>query len=430
MNKVRKKFCAGVYERRFLLLLIIMPLMIGACGDQKKKTITWTEYEPVYMSQEEFAGAVQLDEPREMSRPGKIYFHDGFLFVNELNKGIHIIDNSDPADPSKVGFINIPASKDLAVKGDLLYADSHSDLLVFDIGDMQNPELVSREENVFEQSAEEAPGTLHSQIDQSKGVVVDWEPVEVEEVCEGNCWGVGPETSTDGNFWANAADGGGSESSGVGGSMARFTITGDHLYAVDRRSLFTFDIASEEPRQQSKKDIGWAIETIFPYEDNLFIGSASAMYIYDISDPDFPAELSVYEHFTACDPVVVENDLAYVTLRSGNSCRQGVNRLEIIDVEDRLNPKEIAFYEMINPHGLGIDEGILFISEGEHGLKVMDATDPKEVEQLRHFKEIKTFDVIPFNDVLMVTGEEGILQYDYSDPEEIKLLSTLPIEEG
>ncbi|NBC03329.1 MAG: hypothetical protein GVY20_06455 [Bacteroidetes bacterium] len=82
---------------------------------------------------------------------------------------------------------------------------------------------------------------------------------------------------------------------------------------------------------------------------------------------------------------------------------------------------------MIKPHGLGIDDGYLFVSEGEFGLKIMDATDPLNIKLLDHIKDIKTFDVIPHNGVLMVTGESGIIQYDYSDIQNLKKLSTIPV---
>lgn len=421
----------ALHTKLFFLTLLI-PFFFASCGDKRLQTVTWIEYEPVYMSHEEFTAAVATEEPHELRNPGKIYFYDGFLFVNEVNEGVHIIDNSDPASPSNVGFINIPANKDIAVKEDLLYADSHSDLLVFNIENMQNAELVTRKEGVFSFSANKYPGFPYQQVDPSKGIVVDWKPVEVEEVCEGDCYSPYRGWVTiEGAFLSDGAGGlqTGTAPSGAGGSMARFAITGNYLYAVDDKNLLTFDISSSEPTLANKKDVGWTIETIFPYENSLYIGSERAMYIFDITDPTAPVKLSIYSHLTACDPVVVEDDFAYVTLRGGGPCPRDVNRLEVIDVEDRSNPKEVAFYEMINPHGLGIDGGYLFISEGDKGLKIMDANDPYNIKQLRHIKNIKTFDVIPFNNVLMVTGENGILQYDYSDINNLEHLSTIPVQD-
>ena len=408
-------------------LILFSTLLFSACEDQRIQTITRIEFQPVYMTEQEFMNAVQMDEPQSLHNPGKIYLHNGFLFVNEISKGVHIIDNRDPAAPSNVGFIIIPANKDIAVKGERLYADSHSDLLVFDISDMQNAELISRKEGVFEFSASKHPSFPYQPADPEKGIVVDWKKVEVEEVCEGNCYG----SRVD---WALADGGGlnsvGSESSaGIGGSTARFAISGDYLYAVDDRSLLGFDISGPEPVNVSRKEVGWAIETIFPHKDNLFIGSMSAMYIYSIAQPEFPTQLSVYPHFTACDPVVVEGNFAFVTLRNSERCPQGVNRLEVIDVQNLMNPKKVAFYQMLNPHGLGIDNGNLFVGEGDKGLRILDASDPNNVKQLRHISDIKARDVIPFNNVLMVTGGDGIVQYDYSDINDLKLLSTIPIVE-
>lgn len=92
-------------------------------------------------------------------------------------------------------------------------------------------------------------------------------------------------------------------------------------------------------------------------------------------------------------------------------------------------PHKIAAYPMANPHGLGIDNGYLFVSEGDMGLKIMDAENPLDIKLLRHIEDIKTFDVIPFNDVLMVTGKSGIQQYDYSDINDIQHLSTIPVKQ-
>ena len=107
----------------------------------------------------------------------------------------------------------------------------------------------------------------------------------------------------------------------------------------------------------------------------------------------------------------------------------GVNQLDVVDVADLANPKKVKSHSMINPHGLGIDDGNLFISEGDHGLKIMDASDPHNISLLRHITDIKTYDVIPYKGVLMVTGRDGIIQYDYSDINDLKHLSTIPVYE-
>ena len=84
---------------------------------------------------------------------------------------------------------------------------------------------------------------------------------------------------------------------------------------------------------------------------------------------------------------------------------------------------------MTNPHGLGIENGTLFICEGEYGLKVYDATDINKIAEnlIEHNKQIHAFDVIPFQNVLLLIGEDGFYQYDYSDIHNIKLLSHIAV---
>jgi len=218
---------------------------------------------------------------------------------------------------------------------------------------------------------------------------------------------------------------------GVGGSLARFTLNGDHLYMLDGGDLQTVDVTAEhDPVAKQRNFIAWDIETIFPYEENLFIGSSSGMHIMDVSQPESPTLLSTYQHIQSCDPVVVDDKYAYVTLRSGNACQGFTNQLEVINIEDLRSPQLLKVYPMTNPHGLGIDDKTLFICDGDDGLKAFDVSDVNTISDhlLVHYKDINATDVIPFNNILMMIGSDGIFQYDYSDPANIKLLSQITVD--
>ncbi|MFN5431151.1 MAG: LVIVD repeat-containing protein, partial [Cyclobacteriaceae bacterium] len=210
--------------------------------------------------------------------------------------------------------------------------------------------------------------------------------------------------------------------------MARFTIEGNYLYMLDAGSIHSVSIeALTNPVVKSKSMIAWDIETIFPHNGILFFGAQSGMYIYGLADPEKPNRISQYTHVRSCDPVVVEGDLAYVTLRSGTTCQGFTNQLEVINIKDLTNPVLLKIYPMTNPHGLGIDNKNLFVCDGDDGLKVYDATDHLKISdnQLAHYKNINTYDVIPYQNVAIMTGKDGIYQYDYSNPKDIKQLSRL-----
>ncbi len=213
------------------------------------------------------------------------------------------------------------------------------------------------------------------------------------------------------SFNQNNASGGGE--SGQGGSLARFTIAGSYLYTVNNKSLVTYDITSSTPQRLSNTIIGNNIETIFPYQDKLFIGSQTGMYIYSRANPAQPSFISLYEHIQSCDPVVAQGNYAYVTLRSGTDCRFGSNLLDVIDVSNPAAPEIVNSYQMLNPHGLGIDGNLLFVCEGRYGLKVYDASNPEDPTLIQFIEDFQAYDVIPRDGVLIITGDDGIFQYRY-----------------
>ena len=224
--------------------------------------------------------------------------------------------------------------------------------------------------------------------------------------------------------------GAGSESgTGIGGSMARFTIVGDYLYTVDSYNLNTFDISDQiNPNFKTEVNLGWGVETIFPYDNKLFIGAQNGMHIYDLLNKEEPKWISTYQHITSCDPVVVQGDYAFVTLRGGTECQGFNNQLDIIDISKIDEPTLFKSYPMINPHGLGVDGECLFITEGEYGLKMYNISNLDNINLTEHFKDISSVDVIPFMDVLMVIGNDGFHQYSYDcDKGEIGYISTIPI---
>ena len=180
--------------------------------------------------------------------------------------------------------------------------------------------------------------------------------------------------------------------------------------------------------KKSTNQLSWDIETIFPFEDKLFIGSNTGMHIFDNTTPSSPKRLSIFQHARACDPVVVENDKAYVTLRQG-WCGAAPNQLDVVDVKNLSAPFLIKSYQMENPHGLSIMNNILTVCEGKYGLKSFDAKDASDVKLQQHIKNIHAFDVIQLDDKhLLMVGEDGLYQYDNTDPKNLKLLSKIEVK--
>ncbi len=401
---------------RPLLFLLAMIILQGCAKKENNlQKFTYTITQPVFANRSDVLANVKSSEPRLLENPGKIYVRGKYLLISEIDKGVHIIDNSDPRNPVNTAFINIPGNLDIAMHGSYLYADLSSDLVAININDPLNAKLESVRRDMFTDKGYSTDSTL---------ILIGLITKDTTIYTEPGLW-----YSNDVGNLPNASS---SEKTGgvngKAGSTSRFAISHNYLYTVSQSTLNALTLTNPaKPELTSTIPIGWQIESIFPFDEHLFIGSASGIFIYDVSSASAPAAKGAFSHATACDPVVTDGKYAYSTLRTGTTCTRGVNQLDVLDVEDVNNPKLLRTYPMNNPHGLGIDNGLLFICEAEHGLKIYDADDPKNLKLLRLEKSVEAFDVIPHNNILIVTSPEGIYQYDYSDVKHFKLLSKIKV---
>ncbi len=407
---------------RWITATLFMLIILSSCEDTVETTYTYKTQVPVLLEVNTFRNAEIVIEPgKPLESPGKIYIYGDYLFISEPDKGIHILDNSDPRSPSPLNFINIPGTADLAINSHILYADNYVDLLAFDISNPKEVNLVKREEDVFPNLYSDAEtGTIR--------VFKDTLITSSEPTMHMGWWGR-PAFRTDMMaFAAQSANTSMAQSYGQGGSMARFTLLNGHLYTVDDHKLRVFDVMNPvDPNYLKEISLGWGIETIFPYKNNLFIGSMTGMFIFDASTPANPTLMSSYQHVTACDPVVVNDTHAFVTLRSGVMCRFGVDELHILDITNLHVPKLLKTYPMDNPHGLGLSGEHLYIAEGKHGLKSFNVADVMSLKSVEHLKDLRSVDIIPGPKSLIVIGPDGVCQFDYQAPDKLSKLSCISV---
>ena len=122
--------------KRVLLLLGLASIVCAAFYYPYNRE-SWT-YSPVFISRDALDNSVKfIPQPREMIQTGKIYYKRPYIFVNERYKGVHIINNTNPAHPVNEGFVLAPGCMDMAVKGNILYLDNAVDLVSFDLDTKQ-----------------------------------------------------------------------------------------------------------------------------------------------------------------------------------------------------------------------------------------------------------------------------------------------------
>ncbi len=411
----------------------MLVLLSSSCEDRKFQTFTANV--PIYMSYDNLREAIEAEEPRALEEPGKIYFKDNYIFINEYMKGVHVIDISDPATPSPISFINVPGNVDMAIKNNILYVDSYIDIVLIDISDPLAPVEISRLDSILNYTLPLYDYDYPlAQIDYKKGVVTGWVIEEYTQEIYNNPypWGIYEKYTLDNAMSSTrAVSSGGGDSYGVGGSMARFATYDQYLYLLEESStLKVIDINDiNTPEIVYDKYVGWGLETMFIYEDYMYLGATNGLHILDLEFPDNPVKKSEYSHVTSCDPVVVSGNTAYVTLRSGNICGGTADLLDVINVANKSNPSRIASFTMNEPYGLGISGTTLFICQGDNGLVVYDVEDKFNItnNKLAEFPDIHAIDVIPLGSLLFTIGNDGFYIYDYSDLNNIRLLSEIEI---
>lgn len=155
-------------------LLGISFLFFSCKGDQGPKNVeAWV---PVYQSDVD-GYQISLAPVRPIQNVGKIFVLGNTLFQVEKQKGIHLIDISDPVSPVQTSFIEIPGVQEVAVKGNQLYANNFNDLVVVELLGAEQIAIKSRLKNAFHMDGLDWPelSGYFECIDPSKGKVVSWE---------------------------------------------------------------------------------------------------------------------------------------------------------------------------------------------------------------------------------------------------------------
>jgi hypothetical protein len=417
-----------------VLLISLFSVFFYSCEDTTYKE--YKGYTPVYLSYNDLRSAVSVEQNRDLKNPGKIYFKDNYIFIVEELVGIHVYDNTDPASPVQKAFVKLPGVVDISISGYILYADSYVDLVALDVENISDIHEVGRVTDILPYTVPEHKTDFPTgYIDKDKGVVVKWELKTIREKVDitPNPY---PIYYDRGISFLNKANASGATPGingsgvGIGGSMARFGIKDKILYVVDISTLKIFDISNKTaPVKVNDFYPGWNVETMFLDGNKMFLGTTTGMAVLDISNPASPSSLTFFNHARSCDPVIVDDTLAYITLRTGTNCGGIQNVLDIVNIKDITRPTLVVSYFMTNPHGLGKDGDLLFICDGSAGLKIYNAADPKYIQGnlIYAYPGIQAYDVIPIGKVLVLIGDDGLYQYSYSNIKSIALLSTIHV---
>ena len=220
-----------------------------------------------------------------------------------------------------------------------------------------------------------------------------------------------------------------SAANGKAGSMAKMAIQNGWLYGVSNSKLQVIDISQADKPNLSKSILTSSLnETVFPFKDKLFIGSQTGMSIYSVSNPSQPIFQSMFSHARVCDPVIADDTHAYVTLRSnGLTCLGNLNEMNVLDIRNIQSPILLKTYPFAHPKGLSKEGNTLMVCDGETGVKIYDASNPENIKLLQSLALEEAYDVICYNNIAYISAKGGLYQYNFSKPDQTRLISKISI---
>ena len=428
----------------FYIVIMSIGFIFSGCELINESEMADVAYlKPIYASVDELTMDISIDPPLDYAQSGKVITYGDYVFINSPNKGIHIVDNSDPVNPINKSFISLVGNLDMAIMDDYLYADMFSALVVLNISNIDEPILMEdfTVEDVFyfdqywnypsweELENYEYDYLEYESLDLSQGIILDWE-IEIKQ----------EEVNGYGRFDSDIAtlesdeimiDDVGSANISTAGSMTRFLPIDRFLYTISFNELVLFEVtSSHQPLRWGKLDTETWAETLFKLNNILYVGSTNGMLMYDVTDSGNPIYINRIEHFRSCDPVVADEEFAYVTLRGGTNCWTDLNELQIIDIQDPNNLSVVGRHILFNPHGLAVIGDYLIVCDGLAGVKVVDVTDRTSPSILNTYPIDFAYDVIISYPTALVVGEQVMYQYDISNLPELVKISEFDILEN
>ncbi len=404
-----------------------MFLGMSSCSqDECRETYSYSVLTPVYMSYEDLRLSVASENPHFIENPGKISYQNDMLFINEIDKGIHVFDNSNPSQPNYITFLNIPGNIDFSLQANTLYADSFIDLVSIDITDIYNVSVVSRQENVFPYRSYNhiADIQLEDDIDPEKGVITEFIVTEKEAIVSCNDpvlysgggmvdpWIEDPGSANNGNYYSSA---------GVASSLSRFALYGNHLYTIATNGnvkVWTTGLAAME--ELNEVFVADGIETLFTFVQNktplLFGGSSDGLHILSIENEENPHLLNLISDITVCNPLALDNQYLYYSIRTDDQleCKNFTNEVKVLDWSNISEESEVCSIELNRPYGLTVHESFLYICDGGDGLRIYDSPIVQNQIELGTFNNIQFKDVISLKESIMLVNESGLFQYNYN----------------
>ena len=167
---------------KYIPLIFSIIVLLISCSDKNNGLGKVDAYVPVYANSQD-ATQISWQSPQAIVNGGKIATIGNRVYQVEADKGIHVIDISNPSAPVKVGFIKNSLCRELSLKGNYIYTNNLTDLVVLNVGSSNTVTVTSRISNAFPDLALQYPPVTNCYFEcanPEKGIVIEWKLQKVD----------------------------------------------------------------------------------------------------------------------------------------------------------------------------------------------------------------------------------------------------------
>ena len=416
-----------------LSILLFSILLFTGCQDKCQESQTSYELQSTFVSAAEYDKFTPtLSEPREISNAGLIIFEAPYLYVNEYNKGIHIIDNSNPSNPSPAGFLPIQNNKHFQVSDGIIFANRYHDIVAIDLRNHGQVKELQRIKNAYPDESYISDDGIFSSFD----VEEKYQFVDCDQTTYGSA--ISPTDALEAasnlarTYTLEKADLTTQPTTSTLNSdtktKVKFIVSQQHLYLLGSNQLSILDISDPNNiSTNSVLDVETGAQSLFTLHNFLIVAGVDNSSMYNISNASSPSLVSKTSPIGSCTPIVANQQNAYVAIRKDNECGFSKNRMNILNIQDMANPIQTHSSSMPkNPQSLALAGSHLYVCEGKRGILILDVKDETKAACLKHYSCPSANNILAITEnVLVVSGTDGIFQLDISDRSNPQIISQL-----
>lgn len=357
------------------------------------------EAEPVYLGFDELRQPLVVQEQERITGYTNYLHYESYLFINEDNKGIHVLETAENMAPQYIAFLVVQGNRAMHVKDGYLYADNFVDLLTIDISDKNNFHIAHRTEDVFPNNPFQVIGSATdlTSFDETRGVVIDTKLTQTP-------------VSEDKKYVENRF-----------GSVIDIKTEGDLLYAIVDDKVLRFDIS--EPTEiaslpnlptYKRAQYEGKIDSLTPVDGYIVTQTSdNRIDIYDsttLPNPDYTTHYTLPESYRLLE---FSEGRAFGWKYCRN-CTDEDSHLTLFTLEDILNPTEERSIDMDVPTSIALENDYLFTCHKREDLIVNQLRTDGESETIETGHDIFCAEVTTNHNRVFIKNDRGITQYDYS----------------